>query len=137
MPATLCKAMYLSAVMKVPSSRGSCTSRSHPHFSHASDIHWGGSEPVVMPASFHNRKRRRDPLASAELGPLRIRARFAITLTDKDAGAELVDQQTGVRSRLTTQDRATYGRTPRLSVQSRKAGPYEEPDLPGCATACG
>ena len=63
MPATLCKAMYLSAVMKVPSSRGSCTSRSHPHFSHASDIHWGGSALVVMPASFQNLSRRRDPLA--------------------------------------------------------------------------
>ena len=48
---TLCKARYFSAVMKVPSSRGSCTSRSHPHFSHASDIHWRGSEVVVMPAS--------------------------------------------------------------------------------------
>jgi hypothetical protein len=51
MPVTLCKAMYFSAVMKVPSSRGSCTSRSHPHFSHASSIHWRGSEIVVMPAS--------------------------------------------------------------------------------------
>lgn len=61
MPATLCKAMYLSAVMKVPSSRGSCTSRSHPHFSHASDIHWGGSDPVVMPTSLQNLVRRRDP----------------------------------------------------------------------------
>ena len=61
MPATLCKAMYLSAVMKVPSSRGSCTSRSHPHFSHASDIHWGGSDPVVMPTSLQNLARRRDP----------------------------------------------------------------------------
>jgi hypothetical protein len=30
MPATLCKAMYLLAVMKVPSSRGNCISRSHP-----------------------------------------------------------------------------------------------------------
>jgi hypothetical protein len=48
---TLCKAMYFSALMKVPSSRGSCTSRSHPHFSHASGIHWRGSEVVVMPAS--------------------------------------------------------------------------------------
>jgi hypothetical protein len=46
--------MYLSAVMKLPSSRGSCTSRSHPHFSHASDIHWGGSEPVVMLTWFQN-----------------------------------------------------------------------------------
>jgi hypothetical protein len=44
--------MYLSAVMKVPSSWGSCTSRSHPHFSHASNIHWAGSELVVMPTSF-------------------------------------------------------------------------------------
>lgn len=51
MPVTWCKAMYLSAVMKVLSSRGSCTSRSHPHFSHASGIHWRGSEIVVMPAS--------------------------------------------------------------------------------------
>ena len=109
MPATLCKDMYLSGVMKVPSSRGSCTSRSHPHFSHASDIHWGGSEPVVMPASFHNLERRRDPLALAKLRHHRIGARFATTLPDKDAGAELVDQQTGVRSRLTTQDSATYG----------------------------
>ena len=67
MPATLCKAMYLSAVMKVPSSRGSCTSRSHPHFSHASDIHWSGSEFVVMPASFQSLARRRDPLALAKL----------------------------------------------------------------------
>ena len=50
-PATLCKAMYLSAVMKVPFSRGSCTSRSHPHFWHASGIHWRGSELVVMPVS--------------------------------------------------------------------------------------
>jgi hypothetical protein len=55
MPATLCKAMYFSAVMKVPSSWGSCTSRTHPHFSHASDIHWAGSELVVMPASSQNR----------------------------------------------------------------------------------
>ncbi len=55
MPATLCKAMYFSAVMKMPSSWGSCTSRSHPHFSHASDIHWAGSELVVMTASFQNR----------------------------------------------------------------------------------
>jgi hypothetical protein len=46
--------MYLSAVMKVLPSRGSCTSRSHPHFSHASDIHWGGSEPVVMLTWFQN-----------------------------------------------------------------------------------
>jgi hypothetical protein len=52
-PATLCKAMYLSAVMKVPSSRGSCTSRSQPHFSHDSDTHCGGSE-LVMSASFQN-----------------------------------------------------------------------------------
>ncbi len=51
MPVTLCKAMYFSAVMKVPPSRGSCTSRSHPHFSHASGIHWRGSELVVMSAS--------------------------------------------------------------------------------------
>ena len=64
MPATLCKAMYLSTVMKVPSSRGSCTSRSHPHFSHASDIHWGGSELVIMSESFQNLARRRDPLAT-------------------------------------------------------------------------
>jgi hypothetical protein len=64
MPATLCKAMYLSAVMKVPSSRGSCTSRSHPHFSHVSDIHWGGSELVAMSASFQNLAQRRDPLAT-------------------------------------------------------------------------
>jgi hypothetical protein len=56
--------MYLSAVMKVPSSRGSCTSRSHPHFSHVSDIHWGGSELVAMSASFQNLARRRDPLAT-------------------------------------------------------------------------
>jgi hypothetical protein len=48
---TLCKAMYFSAVMKVPFSRGSCTSRSNPHFSHASGIHWRGSELVVIPAS--------------------------------------------------------------------------------------
>jgi hypothetical protein len=51
MSVTLCKAMYFSAVMKVLSSRGSCTSRSHPHFSHASGIHWTGSEVVVMAAS--------------------------------------------------------------------------------------
>ncbi len=51
MPATLCKAMYFSAVMKVSPSRGSCTSRWHPHFSHASGSHWRGSELVVMPAS--------------------------------------------------------------------------------------
>lgn len=51
MPVTVCNAMYLSAVMKVPFSRGSCTSRSHPHFSHASGIHWSGSGLVVMPAS--------------------------------------------------------------------------------------
>ncbi len=51
MPATWCKTMYFSAVMKVPFSRGSCTSRSHPHVSHASGIHWRGSELVVMPAS--------------------------------------------------------------------------------------
>ena len=63
MPATLCKAMYLSAVMKMPSSRGSCTSRSYPHFSHASDIHWRGSELVVMPTSFQNLARRGHPLA--------------------------------------------------------------------------
>jgi hypothetical protein len=44
--------MYLSAVMKLPSSRGSCTSRSHPHFSHANDIHCGGSELVIIPTSF-------------------------------------------------------------------------------------
>jgi hypothetical protein len=67
MPATLCKAMYLSAVMKVPSSRGSCTSRWHPHFSHASDIHWGGSKLVIMPASCQNLARRRHPLALAKL----------------------------------------------------------------------
>ncbi|MDT7594493.1 MAG: hypothetical protein QOJ06_39 [Pseudonocardiales bacterium] len=52
MPATLCRDMYLSAVMKLPSSRGSCTSRSHPHFSHANDIHCGGSELVIIPTSF-------------------------------------------------------------------------------------
>lgn len=51
MPFTLCKAMYLSGVMKVPFSWGSCTSRSHPHCSHASGIHWRGSEVVVMPVS--------------------------------------------------------------------------------------
>ncbi len=51
MSVTLCKAMYFSAVMKVLSSRGSCTSRSQPHFSHASGIHWRGSEVVVMPTS--------------------------------------------------------------------------------------
>jgi hypothetical protein len=51
MPVTLCKAMYFSAVMKVSSSRGSCTSRLHPHCSHASGIHWRGSELVVMSAS--------------------------------------------------------------------------------------
>ncbi len=51
MPVTWCKAMYFSGVMKVSPSRGSCTSRSHPHFSHASGIHWRGSELVVMPAS--------------------------------------------------------------------------------------
>jgi hypothetical protein len=56
--------MYLSAVMKLPSSRGSCTSRSHPHFSHANDIHCGGSELVIIPASFQNLPRRRDPLAT-------------------------------------------------------------------------
>jgi hypothetical protein len=50
-PVTLCKAMYFSAVMKVSPSRGSCTSRWHPHFSHASGSHWRGSELVVMPAS--------------------------------------------------------------------------------------
>jgi hypothetical protein len=43
--------MYLSTVMKVLSSRGSCTYRSHPHFSHASAIHWTGSEVAIMPAS--------------------------------------------------------------------------------------
>jgi hypothetical protein len=63
MPATLCKAMYLSAVMKMPSSRGSCTSRWYPHFSHASDIHWRGSELVVMPTSFQNLARWGHPLA--------------------------------------------------------------------------
>lgn len=51
MSVTLCKAIYFSAVMKVLSSRGSCTSRSQPHFSHASGIHWRGSEVVVMPTS--------------------------------------------------------------------------------------
>jgi hypothetical protein len=54
MAATLCKVMYFSAVMKVPSSWGSCTSRTHPHFSHASDIHWAGSELIVIPASSQN-----------------------------------------------------------------------------------
>jgi hypothetical protein len=67
MPATLCKVMYLSAVIKVPSSRGSCTSRSHPHFSHASDIHWGGSELVVMSASFQNLARGLQELASGDV----------------------------------------------------------------------
>lgn len=56
MPVTLCEAMYFSAVMKVPSSRGSCTSRSYPHFSHASGIHWRGSEVVVMSASSQPRR---------------------------------------------------------------------------------
>jgi hypothetical protein len=65
MPATLCKVMYFSAVMKVPSSWGSCTSRSHPHFSHASDIHWAGSELVVMPASFQNPVERPTPPGEA------------------------------------------------------------------------
>ena len=51
MPGTLCRAMYFSVVMKVPFSRGSCTSRSHPHCSHARDIHWRGSELVVMLSS--------------------------------------------------------------------------------------
>jgi hypothetical protein len=57
--------MYFSAVMKVPSSWGSCTSRSHPHFSHASDIHWAGSELVVMPASFQNPVERPTPPGEA------------------------------------------------------------------------
>ena len=65
MPATLCKVMYFSAVMKLPSSRGSCTSRTHPHFSHASDIHWAGSELVVMPASFQNPVARPTPPGEA------------------------------------------------------------------------
>jgi len=77
MPATLCKDIYLSAVMKVPSSRGSCTSRSHPHFSHASDIHWGGSKLAVMSASCQNLARRRDPLALANCATHPVRRRFA------------------------------------------------------------
>ncbi len=83
MPATLCKDIYLSAVMKVPSSRGSCTSRSQPHFSHASDIHWAGSEVVVMPASCQNLARRRDPLALASCATPPAPRRFATSSTNK------------------------------------------------------
>jgi hypothetical protein len=73
MSVTLCKAMYFSAVMKVLSSRGSCTSRSHPHFSHASGIHWRGSEVVVMPASFQ-------PAAAYPFGvPVRLPGPSAVT----------------------------------------------------------
>ena len=92
MPATLCKDIYLSAVMKVPSSRGSCTSRSHPHFSHASDIHWAGSKLVVMPASCQNLARRRDPLALASCATHPVRRRFATSLArlTKNAGRELL-----------------------------------------------